>query len=418
MAAQGDRLETEVTRHGSVSTRPSIAICGGGLGGLALAGLLARDGHRPLVFEARDEAALRRQGLFLTLAPNALAALRVVGIERAVRAAGMTTCALELANQRGRRLARIDQLDAEGRPNDSVTIARGALAGLLADAARAAGADLRFGMGLVGAAESPRVVTLDFGAAGRFGFDVVVAADGLASAVRAALFPQLPKPAYTGLVGTGGFACVPDLPATDGVMRMIFGHKAFFGYQKDGDGPVHWFNSWPLAEPRLADVEDPAAFASELRRLHRNDPEPIGRILAAVPAIERAWPIYDMPPIERWHSRRVVLMGDAAHAVAPHAGQGAAMALEDAVVLAACLREAPTSPGAAFARFEALRKKRTRAVMTLARRNGSGKMATNALSRLLRDLLMPMFVAISVRAARRVASFRVDLTPLAEPVEN
>jgi 2-polyprenyl-6-methoxyphenol hydroxylase-like FAD-dependent oxidoreductase len=242
----------------------------------------------------------------------------------------------------------------------------------------------------------------------------VAAADGLSSAVRAALFPDVPSPRYTGLVGTGGIGYVPDVPPTDGVMRMSFGRKAYFGYIKEADGPVLWFNSYPAAERDLVPIDDPVAYADFLRSLHADDPEPNRQILAALPAMERFYPIYDLPPLATWHTRRVVLLGDAAHAVAPHAGQGASMALEDAVVLAACLGEAD-APEAAFRRFESLRKQRTLTVMRIARQNGAQKRASNALSIFLRDLLLPVFIPLGIKQARRIASFRVDRAPLALP---
>lgn len=391
------------------TARPSIAICGGGIAGLALATLLARNGFKPVVFEARGELAARREGAFLTIAPNGLAALRPLG----VMPDGILTRAIEIANHRGRLLATIDQRDGEGTAEGSVTIERGVLAGQLIDAARHAGVDLRFDKRVTGATESAQNVTLAFGTE-HLPFDFVVAADGLGSALRQAIFPTLPRPRYTGLVGTGGVGYVPEVPSTDGTMRMVFGRRAFFGYQKQGDGPVYWFNSHPVDEAELSPVDDPVAYVDRLRALHEGDPEPIGRILAAVPAIERAYPINDMPPLATWHSRRVVLLGDAAHAVSPHAGQGASMALEDAVVLAACLDET-LSPTAAFARFEGLRRKRTRKVMEIARRNGGRKMAQSPLALFLRDLLLPLLNPLGRKTAHRIMAFRVDRTPLAVP---
>jgi 2-polyprenyl-6-methoxyphenol hydroxylase-like FAD-dependent oxidoreductase len=130
--------------------------------------------------------------------------------------------------------------------------------------------------------------------------------------------------------------------------------------------------------------------------------------------MERYYPINDLPPLATWHTQRVVLLGDAAHAVAPHAGQGASMALEDAVVLAACLEDS-TKPSAAFKRFEFLRKDRTRTVMEVARRNGARKLASGPISIFLRDLLLPFVLPLGARQARRIASFRVDQAPLALP---
>src|SRR5258707_15416684 len=91
----------------------SIAVCGGGIAGLAVATLLARAGHRPIVFEARDEQAALTEGAFLTIAPNGRAALNAVGVEAHVVAAGMATRAIAIGNHRGKRLACIEQVDGD-----------------------------------------------------------------------------------------------------------------------------------------------------------------------------------------------------------------------------------------------------------------------------------------------------------------
>ena len=74
-------------------------------------------------------------------------------------------------------------------------------------------------------------------------------------------------------------------PATDGVMRLVFGHAGFFGYLKAGDGPVHWFNSYPAGGPEAG--RDRASYVERLRALHRGDPPFIDRILSRVPGIDR-----------------------------------------------------------------------------------------------------------------------------------
>jgi 2-polyprenyl-6-methoxyphenol hydroxylase-like FAD-dependent oxidoreductase len=73
-------------------------------------------------------------------------------------------------------------------------------------------------------------------------FGILVAADGPASSVRNVVFPEYPKPHFTGLIGTGGITD-PPVPDTGGVMRMTFGNDAFFGYLKAKGQPIHWFNS-------------------------------------------------------------------------------------------------------------------------------------------------------------------------------
>src|SRR5690606_34013531 len=170
--------------------------------------------------------------------------------------------------------------------------------------------------------------------------DFVVAADGLRSTVRGMVFPDYPRPAYTGLTGTGGIT-ESDAADTGGVMVMTFGDNAFFGYLKAAGGPTYWFNSYAAPAEERNSVDDPRRYARRIEALHRDDPAPNAQIVGAVEAISRNYPVYDIPPLPAWHRGRVVLMGDAAHAVGPHAGQGASMAIEDAVVLAACLDAEP-----------------------------------------------------------------------------
>jgi hypothetical protein len=103
----------------------------------------------------------------------------------------------------------------------------------------------------------------------------------------------------------------------------------------------------------------------------------------------------------------VCLIGDAAHATSPHAGQGASLALEDAIVLARCLRDIPEL-GRAFTTFEAERRPRVEKLAREARRQGGRKAAGNSLSRHLRDLMLPFFLKQGVRSLRKVYDYRVD----------
>jgi 2-polyprenyl-6-methoxyphenol hydroxylase-like FAD-dependent oxidoreductase len=109
-------------------------------------------------------------------------------------------------------------------------------------------------------------------------------------------------------------------------------------------------------------------------------------------------------------------MGDAAHAVAPHSGQGASMAIEDGLVLASSL-DADSSVEAAFARFFRLRQERTQTVIKIGRMAGSQKHAQSWLQLKIRDLILPLVMPMGVKAQERIFHFRADQTPLAEPVQ-
>lgn len=400
-----------LTQHSSLS----IAVLGGGVGGLALATLLARSGWKVTVFERRSEAGAAHEGAFLTLAANGVAALSAIGALEGVEAVALPTREIALHGRNGRKIVGITQMTDEDRNSrPALTIRRGELAAALLKVARAAGADILHESVAAVAKEAADDVTIAFGDGDSVQhFDAVVVSDGINSRSRRKLFPAAPSPTYTGLIGTGGFVDVPEIHDTDGVMHMTFGHRAFFGYIKRGDGPVYWFNSYPHDKPD-ASVAFGSGYAGLLRDLHAKDPEPVRTILAAVKNVDQDYPIFDMPRLECWHSDRAVLIGDAAHAVSPHAGQGASMTLEDAVVLHACLAHEPTL-AQAFRGFEALRRDRVEEVIRISRRVGSAKSPTNPIAIFLRDLIMPIFVPMTVREQRRVARFRVDRDPLAPP---
>ena len=403
--------EHAATGNQAMHPETLIGICGAGVGGLVLALRLAKLGFRPILFEARSKEAALSEGEFLTLAPNGLNGLRAVGCYEEVLRHGLETCAIELCNARGKRLALVDQNDhlaTFGAP--AVTIRRGALANILIEKCLADGIIVQFGRRVTRVNNHAHAVTLAFSESNAIAVDLLVACDGLRSSVRAQIFPDYPLPQFTGLIGTGGIVDA-DVPDTDGIMRMTFGEKAFFGYIKTASHPVYWFDSFPADASDALRTLEPEALAAHVRQMHADDPEPTMSILRAVGGIGRSYPIFDMPQLPVWSNGRVALLGDAAHAIGPHAGQGASMAIEDALVLSACLADT-LDYGAALARYEDLRRPRIARVVKLTRRNASRKRKTNRFSLFLRDLLLPLFIPISVRAGRKLFAYRADLAPL------
>jgi 2-polyprenyl-6-methoxyphenol hydroxylase-like FAD-dependent oxidoreductase len=393
-----------------------IGIVGAGFAGLGLALALARKGFAPIVIEKRREDQLRSEGIFLTLAPNGMNALRGLGLADAARGRGVETLGLVFQNEHGHTLGALDYTEHTQRfAAPSVTIRRGELGAILLEAAQAAGITICFGTAIEAIAETTSEVLVTGSDDSSDSFDILVGADGLRSNVRRLAMPDLPAPAYNGLQGSGGIVDLPDIPATDGRMIMTFGSNAFFGYIKAAGGPVYWFDTYPQAEESSAQPPTGAALAQFLAELHRPDPEVNRRIIAAVnPAALRVYPDYDMPSLPRWSTGRTVLIGDAAHAVTPHSGQGASMALEDALVLAAAIA-AEATPARAFERFESLRRARVEAAARLGRRSGTPKKAQGWLALRLRDLLLPLFVPLGQKAQERLFIYRVDHAPLSPP---
>lgn len=392
-----------------------IGIVGAGSAGLALALTLTRKGFAPVVFEKRTEQQVIEEGIFLTLAPNGMNALRGLGLAAEALRLGVETRAIVLHNEHGKALGTVDYARHTaqfGAP--SVTMRRGALGEMLLKAARAAGVPIHFEAGVTAVANLDAEVAMTTADGATHSFDVLVGADGLRSSVRRLAMPDLPAPAYNGLLGSGGIVDVPDVPPTNGQMLMTFGKRAFFGYIKDPGGPVYWFNSFP-ADEQQAQLIDRKAAPGYFEALHRTDPSVNRRIIAAAaPEVSRIYPDYDVPSLPYWSTGRVILIGDAAHAVTPHSGQGASMALEDALVLAACLEAEPTPEGA-FRRFEALRRDRVEAAVRLGRQGGTPKKAQGWFARRVRDLVLPLFVPLGQRGQEQLFAFRADDTPLVRP---
>lgn len=392
-----------------------IGIVGAGSAGLGLALALTRRGFAPQVFEKRTEQQVIDEGIFLTLAPNGMNALRGLGLATEALRHGVETKAIVLHNEHGKALGTVDYARHTaqfGAP--SVTLRRGALGEILLKAARVAGVPIHFEAGVTAVANLETEVAITTTDGVTHPFDVLVGADGLRSSVRRLAMPGLLAPAYNGLLGSGGIVDVPDVPPTDGQMFMTFGRHAFFGYIKDPGGPVYWFNSFP-ADEQQAQLIDRKAAPGYFDALHRADPSVNRRIIAAAaPQVSRIYPDYDVPSLPYWSTGRVILIGDAAHAVTPHSGQGASMALEDALVLAACI-DAEATPGDAFRRFEALRRDRVEAAVRLGRQGGTPKKAQGWLARRVRDLVLPLLVPLGQRGQEHLFAFRADATPLVQP---
>ncbi|WP_327048175.1 FAD-dependent monooxygenase [Microbispora sp. NBC_01189] len=362
-------------------TKKAIII-GGGIAGPVTAMALRRAGLDAEVFEAYDRGA-DGVGAFLTLAVNGLEALRVLDLHDLARDLGMDTPLMEIRNARGRHLATVRQ--------PSRTLKRADLYRALRDEAVRRGVRVHYGRRLVDAEATGDGVRGIFADGSEAEGDLLVGADGLGSRTRALIDPRAPRPRYVGLLNTGGFADGVQVPGRPGVSSFVFGRRCFFGYLIHPDGQVWWFANPPsrreLSPEELAAIS-PEQWRARLLDLFEGDVGPMREIVAATPRILPAWNTYDFPTVPTWSGDRMVIVGDAAHATSPSSGQGASMAVEDAVVLARCLRDVPDTRGA-FAAFERLRRARVERVVAHGKRNGDGK-APGAVGAFVRDLFLPV----------------------------
>lgn len=376
-------------------------IVGGGIAGPVLAMYLRQAGVEPVVYERRTDLP-DAPGSFFNLDPTGLSVLESLGLRAEVEARGWPSRRITFTNHRGRRLG------VQEAP--SLLIRRGVLHRALHEAAERRGVTVHRGRRLtrIDGFEADRV-TASFEDGSTDSGDVLVGADGIRSDTRRLMTPHAPAPRFTGLISIGGMLPRSGLPPT-GETRMVFGTRAFFAYQVLDSGDVYWFENHRVqAEPdrHAAAAASHEEWQRRLLEWHAEDAEPVGHIIRETPAPLDRWVIHDLPPLPAWRRGRVVLVGDAAHAASPSAGHGASMALEDALVLAKCLRDV-TDPPEALATFERLRKAHAERVIAVGRRNGDRKGPTTPAGRAVRDLLLPVFLKVQGRRHRDIITHQDD----------
>ncbi|MFI6843730.1 FAD-dependent monooxygenase [Kitasatospora sp. NPDC050467] len=340
-----------------------VLIHGGGIGGLTLATALARRGHRVDVAELRDE--LEALGVGIIQPSNALHVMREIGVLDACLAAGFAWEVLTICDPAGATLAEIPQPRMGDAPANN-GIPRPALARVLSAAATEAGASIRFSTTITGLTDDGEGVdvTLSDGRSGRY--DLVVGFDGIGSPLRGRLYGDTYTPEYTGFANWR--VTLPRLPEVQGVVMSAGNLRAKALLTPITDELMYLGSVFAEAEDFRPDVD--RAHEQLAARL-AGFGGPIAEALAQVtdPAAVVYSRISQVTVEEPWHVGRVVLAGDAAHASTPHLAQGAAMAVEDALVLAESL-DAVTAPGevaAALAAWEERRRPRAMWVQALSR---------------------------------------------------
>jgi 2-polyprenyl-6-methoxyphenol hydroxylase-like FAD-dependent oxidoreductase len=256
-------------------------------------------------------------------------------------------------------------------PMISVTLMRSDLVSVLREQARRAGAQIVTGR---------RLTPDDLAAAAPDGADLVVGADGIWSATRQFLDPAAPDPVYGGQYSVSGVS--HGLGLEPGSWNLIYGRRGAFIYLPAPDGSVWWSAQVSAAQPPGPDADG----LDQLDALYAAEHQAV-RILRASDTGHGVTHHHVLAPVPRWHDDLTVLVGDAAHPVG--SGQGASMAIEDAIVLAQEL-QARGSVAAALAGYDERRRPRVAKMAKTAASNRDAKVAGPVAAR-MRNLMMPLF---------------------------
>lgn len=349
------KRSTATTEPGYNAGR-SVAIVGGGIGGLTAALALARQGADVTVYE--QAPAIRAVGAGIQITPNGARALHDLGLAQALDAASIAARAVvPMDGLTGRAVA---QFDLKGQTPPYRFIHRAALIDALASACADTGVTIRLDARITELHPDGSFQTAD----GAIRPDLIVGADGVKSVVRGQI-NRATEPFFTGQVA---WRAVIDQPGADPVARIwMLPDRHMVTYPLPGGRmnvvAVQARTQW--AKEGWNHTDDPG----NLRAAFANASWDIKGILGAVTET-KLWGLFRHPVAENWWQGSIAILGDAAHPTLPFLAQGANLAIEDAYVLARALN-ADAELGAGLASYQSAR--RARVVRAIAAANANAR---------------------------------------------
>ncbi|MCF6304061.1 MAG: FAD-dependent monooxygenase [Rhodobacteraceae bacterium] len=345
-----------------------FSIIGAGIGGLAAAIALSRKGAKITLYD--QAKALGEVGAGLQISPNGVAVLDALGLKDKAAALANTPDAIVLRDYKGAKVTRLN-LNDKADESPYWQFHRADLLAVLAGAARKAGVRFCFDHKVTNVARNGAGALIEFSEQESVLVDCLIAADGVRSVTRAAIFAG-EAAEFTGQVAWRGLVPTDRLP--DGLFAnetQVFMGKGrhLVTYPLRGGSVINFVaveerQNWASEGWNIPDSPE------NLRNAFSGWAAPVEHLLAAVDHTF-LWGLFNHPPLARWSDGQVALLGDSCHPMLPYLAQGAVMGLEDAWVLADALEKSDDIP-AGLRDYENRRKSRATRVQNAAKRNAWG----------------------------------------------
>ncbi|MEC0265889.1 FAD-dependent monooxygenase [Paenibacillus anseongense] len=374
----------------SVAPGKKAIIIGAGIGGLTTALFLQEIGWEAVIYEKKETRT--EFGAGIVIAANALEVLTDLGVADKVKQAGAKVGQADIRTWDGKAITSVPVAKQAARYGTySYLIHRARLQAILAESLRDE-TMLHDRKKMISFEQNEQGVSVRFEDGTEDHADILIGADGLHSDVVRLLFGAGTL-TYSGFTAFRGVAAYVDPAYT---LEVGGGFEAWgsgrrFGFSQLGEGQIYWFVAINAPEGQEVWIKKEHV----LQQLSGWHP-PIEEVVMATD--EQAilkHDIYDREPLSSWSKGRVVLLGDAAHPMLPNLGQGGAQAMEDAYVLAKCLKEAAdvsfASIRSAYVSYEAIRIPRANRVVRQSRRMGRMVQMKNPMTIKLRNLLLSLF---------------------------
>eukprot|EP00834_Sanchytrium_tribonematis_P002261 NODE_66_length_25735_cov_0.318497.p7 type:complete len:436 gc:universal NODE_66_length_25735_cov_0.318497:24172-25479(+) len=390
--------------HINLKQMTSVSIIGGGISGCCLALFLKKVGIKCEVYEANEK--LMTFGGSMNIACNGFYILKQLGLEKKLKDNGALISGFAFMNHKGEHLATMNM----GK-EDGVTLMRGDLLEILHDEVVNQNIPYHFRKKLLNLETNEDKAVCHFEDGTQLESSIVVGADGIRSKVREFVVNNV-KPEYVGVIGVGGEFSRLDFPELNlgKNMQQTKGYLGGFGITPSKDDQMIWWSNVPqekeLSREELKELKP--KMKGRLLELFKGWHSPIEKLVEQSNMLDLLDAIYDLPDLETWSKGRIVLIGDACHAMSPNAGQGASQAIEDSITLAKYLKKYEFKE--AFKVYENERKPRAEKIKLSGRQNSDKLQSISPFSAWLRDLMISwLFPLLGDRMMSWIYDHRIDL---------